>query len=280
MEFSVQRHLRLCTSQALESREQINDNLGINSNDLNEGTEEEKYSIEESILRPYPNLDRSKMPALWEEITAQKQSQLKSRIPKEWLLSPDLLSPPNSSQSLLSIPVKAVPSILTPREFSLTSSHDATSLAQAIRERKLTAEEVAIAYCKRAAIAQQVCFCLTEIFFEEGIERAKWLDQEFRKTGKVVGPLHGVPVSMKDTFKIKGYDSSIGMIDISRLLRDNRSDAYMSNQISSSLSTLSFSLCDFYCVLPHRRLIDRDHRYCCSCRKSSQGKLTTRGYYP
>lgn len=150
------------------------------------------------------------MPAKWEDIAASKQSQLKSRIPKEWLLSPDLLPAPNSSQSLLSIPSKAVPSILTPKELSLTDFHDATSLAEAIRERKLTAEEVAIAYCKRAAIAQQVCNCLTEIMFEEGIKRAKWLDTELRRTGKVVGSLHGVPVSLKDTFKVKGYDSSIG----------------------------------------------------------------------
>lgn len=39
--------------------------------------------------------------------------------------------------------------------------------------------------------------CLTEIFFDEGIERAKWLDQQLQTTGKVVGPLHGLPVSLK-----------------------------------------------------------------------------------
>jgi len=168
-------------------------------------------SIPASELKKSELLSIHKMSAKWEEIVAHKQSELQSRIPKAWLLPSNLLPPLDPPQSLLSIPSKAVPSILTPKEFSLTSSHDATSLAKAIRDRKLTAEEVAIAFCKRAAIAQQVCFCLTEIFFEQGIERAKWLDKELERTGKVVGPLHGVPVSLKDTFKVKGYDCTVGV---------------------------------------------------------------------
>ena len=39
--------------------------------------------------------------------------------------------------------------------------------------------------------------CLTEIFVERALERAKELDDILRETGKVVGPLHGLPVSLK-----------------------------------------------------------------------------------
>jgi amidase len=52
---------------------------------------------------------------------------------------------------------------------------------------------------------------LTEIFFDDAIARAKWLDNEYKRTGEPIGPLHGVPVSLKDTFKVKGYDASIGI---------------------------------------------------------------------
>ena len=147
--------------------------------------------------------------APWKAIAQRKRSELQSRIPSAWLLK----SPP--SQDVLD--VRSIPqtcSILTSHELSLTSSHDATSLAEAIRSRSLTAEEVTIAFCKRAAIAQQVCNCLTEIFFDDAIARAKFLDGEYKRTGKLVGPLHGVPISLKDSFKVKGYDASIGIASL------------------------------------------------------------------
>lgn len=66
-----------------------------------------------------------------------------------------------------------------------------------------------MAFCKRAAIAQQLVNCLSEVCFDEAIARAKELDTVFRETGKLVGPLHGLPVSIKDCFKING-ESCLG----------------------------------------------------------------------
>jgi Asp-tRNA(Asn)/Glu-tRNA(Gln) amidotransferase A subunit family amidase len=37
------------------------------------------------------------------------------------------------------------------------------------------------------------------------------LDAYQRRTGKLVGPLHGLPISVKDTFKITGCDTTIGL---------------------------------------------------------------------
>jgi amidase len=46
--------------------------------------------------------------------------------------------------------------------------------------------------------------------FEQAIARAKQLDQHVQKTGKPMGPLHGLPISLKDSFKFIGKDASIG----------------------------------------------------------------------
>lgn len=46
--------------------------------------------------------------------------------------------------------------------------------------------------------------------FDEGIAQAKKLDEHFAKTGKVVGPLHGLPISLKDNFNVIGKPSSVG----------------------------------------------------------------------
>ena len=38
----------------------------------------------------------------------------------------------------------------------------------------------------------------TIVFFEEAIEEARRLDAEFAESGHLKGPLHGVPISLKD----------------------------------------------------------------------------------
>lgn len=53
---------------------------------------------------------------------------------------------------------------------------------------------------------------LTEILFESALARAQELDAHFQSTGTTVGPLHGVPVSIKDNFNIAGVDSSVGFL--------------------------------------------------------------------
>jgi amidase len=56
--------------------------------------------------------------------------------------------------------------------------------------------------------------CLSDVFFEEAIQQAKTLDDHLQRTGKPVGPLHGLPISLKDNFNIKGKDSTVGFTSL------------------------------------------------------------------
>ena len=38
------------------------------------------------------------------------------------------------------------------------------------------------------------------------------MDKSFKETGKVRGPLHGVPITVKDQFSVKGVDSTLGYV--------------------------------------------------------------------
>jgi amidase len=53
--------------------------------------------------------------------------------------------------------------------------------------------------------------CLTEILFPEALARANFLDEYLEKTGEVIGPLHGLPISLKDCMITPPHPSSIGM---------------------------------------------------------------------
>lgn len=146
------------------------------------------------------------MAGSWQGIAARKQQERASRIPREWTLrEPPFSYAPNA----IDIPRRC--GLLTEHELSITEKHDATSLLAELSKGNLKSEQVVTAFCKRAAIAQQVCNCLTEIFFDDAIARAKELDAFLSKSGRPMGPLHGLPISVKDTFKIRGYDASVGV---------------------------------------------------------------------
>jgi amidase len=87
--------------------------------------------------------------------------------------------------------------MLTPKEVDITENHDAVDLVKKMAAKELTAVEVSQAFCKRAAIAHQLTNCLTEVFFDKALERARYLDRYLEKEGKPIGPLHGMPISIK-----------------------------------------------------------------------------------
>lgn len=54
--------------------------------------------------------------------------------------------------------------------------------------------------------------CLSETCFTRALETAKARDEHFARTGTPLGPLHGLPVSLKDNFNLKGLDATVGFI--------------------------------------------------------------------
>lgn len=47
------------------------------------------------------------------------------------------------------------------------------------------------------------CNIALEFFPEVALAQAKDLDHYYEKNGKVVGPLHGLPISLKDQLRVK-----------------------------------------------------------------------------
>jgi amidase len=86
---------------------------------------------------------------------------------------------------------------LTERELEITDVEDCVALLERLHSRRWSALEVTVAFCKRAAIAQQLINPLMDIDFEGAMKRAKDLDDYLHKEGKLVGPLHGLPISFK-----------------------------------------------------------------------------------
>ncbi|KAJ5604365.1 Amidase [Penicillium lagena] len=145
----------------------------------------------------------------WTEIVKQKQAEVATQIPPAWRLSAEYTDiSPTKSTNVLDVPRQC--GLLSPKQMEITEKYDATALLEKIHHQELSAYEVTEAFCIRAAIAQQVTHCLTEMFFNRALEHAKHLDEEMQRTGNPIGPLHGLPISFKDCFNIEGIPSSIG----------------------------------------------------------------------
>jgi amidase len=54
--------------------------------------------------------------------------------------------------------------------------------------------------------------CLHEIFFDAALADAQKLDDYYAEHGRPIGPLHGLPVSLKDQFHVKGVETTMGYV--------------------------------------------------------------------
>ncbi|KDR65722.1 hypothetical protein GALMADRAFT_260127 [Galerina marginata CBS 339.88] len=86
----------------------------------------------------------------------------------------------------------------------------ASEIVSHIQKGEWTASQVLEAYIRRAAFAHAKTNCLTEVMLGPARQRAIELDAEFASTNRLKGPLHGVPISIKEQFEIAGVDTSVG----------------------------------------------------------------------
>ncbi|CAG9943934.1 unnamed protein product [Clonostachys rosea f. rosea IK726] len=143
----------------------------------------------------------------WEEVGAKKRASLEASLPKEWRVPSDLL--PHESQTDVTNWAETS-GWFTPEELSITNS-TAAELLPKLASGELKSLDVTKAFCKRAVAAHQLTNCLSETCFERALATARARDEELARTGKPVGSLHGLPISLKDNFKLKGLDSTVGI---------------------------------------------------------------------
>ncbi|KAG7132648.1 Acetamidase like protein [Verticillium longisporum] len=173
--------------------------------------------------------NRSTLSSDWAALAAAHSQKQLEAIPKAWTLSEDTLKEITGHGTdrhgrLVELQTAQKSGLLSDHEIGISQA-TASELVQKIHAGELTSAEVTVTFCKMAAVAQQTTSCLTEIFFDEGIERAKWLDQQLQTTGKVVGPLHGLPVSLKDSLHVKGRHATVGYTEYLRRDPPNKNSA-------------------------------------------------------
>jgi amidase len=187
----------------------------------------------------------------YRDIAARKTADREAILAKypDWRVPDPGLSVTDVTELLLSK--------LTPKETDIVHL-DACGLVDKLATGEYTGVEVLTAFCKVAVASQDLTNCLTEIFFEEGFERARQLDDHLASNGKAIGPLHGLPVSIKDHILVKGHDGATGYASwayksyadydaaVVRILRDAGAVIYVK---TANPQTLLVSCVSFLLVL-------------------------------
>lgn len=145
----------------------------------------------------------------YKEISKKKIAERDAKFIEEWLIPSEKLPSSDLKDVSQWIPKSGY---LSEAELEITESN-CVEILENIKNKKWTALQVTKAFCHRASIAHQLVNCLSEVFFEDAFKQAEDLDKYQLETGKVMGPLHGLPISLKDNFNIKGQPTSIGIVN-------------------------------------------------------------------
>lgn len=87
----------------------------------------------------------------------------------------------------------------------------ATEQAALFRQGKVSSVELTQAFLSRITEANPRLNAYTEVFYTEAMQQAKAMDAEW-KAGRLRGPLHGLPISIKECFDMEGKHTSLGVV--------------------------------------------------------------------
>ncbi|KAI9650619.1 hypothetical protein NHQ30_000637 [Ciborinia camelliae] len=145
-------------------------------------------------------LDRSRQlrPVLpdWQTIAKNKRDSVNRLIPEKWRL--DTIPSVNEQKDVTG---DYIQQFLSTREIEITET-DAVGIVEKTTSGEWKAREVCEAFCHRASLAHQL----------DAILEAQKLDDYFVEHKKPTGPLHGLPVSLKDQFHVRGVETSMGYV--------------------------------------------------------------------
>ncbi|KAH3900729.1 related to Putative amidase C550.07 [Saccharomycodes ludwigii] len=154
----------------------------------------------------------AKFTPLIEEYNKAREEQIKNYDPEFYAKCKDTVAP---AEQLDSEPINALQyleKLLTPSELVIVNEYSIKDLLDKQLDKKLTAVEIINAYIKAAIISQFSTNCGMQFLIPEALSKAKKLDEYLAEHGKLIGPFHGIPVSLKEQMNYAGKQTSASYV--------------------------------------------------------------------
>lgn len=141
----------------------------------------------------------------WAEIAEEAQNHRDTTIAALSLTAPRV--PASLPKDVLHLPEQ----LLDPSNLAITTLLP-EELLQSLLAGRLSAVQVTTAYLQRAAVAQGLTNCLTELLPSLALTRARELDAYYQEHQRPIGPLHGLPISLKEHLGLEGLRCTTGYV--------------------------------------------------------------------
>ena len=146
-------------------------------------------------------------PKPWQEISKEMLDHRAATLAAVDPLIPDLPPGEDLPLNVTSMPAQLLPEAVV----SITSLPPETLLAR-LATGDLSSVGVTKAFLQRAGLASNLTNCLTELLPQRALARATDLDAHLAKTGHPIGPLHGLPISVKEHIGMRDLDLNAGFV--------------------------------------------------------------------
>ncbi|KAK1035541.1 hypothetical protein LTS16_014497 [Friedmanniomyces endolithicus] len=137
----------------------------------------------------------------WQDISA---AMLKHREQTIAAIEPAVPDPPKE----LPLNVTGIPKQLLPADVISITETPTEKLLQKLASGGISSTDVTKAFLQRAGLASKLTNCVTEMLTDRALTRAKYVDDYLATHG----PLHGLPISVKEHVSMKGLDINAGFV--------------------------------------------------------------------
>jgi len=99
----------------------------------------------------------------WKDLVAAKQQECEQKIPPDWRLSTDEVAFAKQTPRLIEADIPRRSGLLSDLELDVTENYTASQLLVKLASGQVSSLDVTTAFCKRAAIAQQLVSVVKKI---------------------------------------------------------------------------------------------------------------------
>lgn len=164
-------------------------------------------------------MDESRMANFQPVISAYNEAKIEQMKKFDPVFYDKCVSILPSEEELDSKPIDAtcyLAQLLTDSELKIVNIYTIKDLLEKQLSKELSALGIAKAFIKASIVAQLTTNCVLQFLIPQALQKAVELDEYLQSNGTLIGPMHGIPISLKEHLDYEGevtHASYVALMD-------------------------------------------------------------------